>query len=251
MSTTINQAAAKLLQANATVLADSQNALLEHIFEGGGGDPAAFLPAWELDDIIGTLVVPEGVTRLGTYAFAYRGVSSVTLPSTLTELGAAPFASGNISNGQFGGYFNHTSSSLKTVVFASDSHLRVIGNSALVGTTMDEMIIPEGVTTIEDFALSKGNNSSSTAVFVLPESLESISFAAFANYYSDMDHEDFESSVFEITFTGKTIAWVERYFGIPKFVYDEASGSFVANSYYYMLAGGSVIHCTDGDLTVE
>lgn len=247
-TTTIYQAAAKVLQANADVLADSQNALLEHIFEGG--DAADFLPAWELDPSIDTLVVPEGVTRLGTYSFAYRDVREVILPSSLTEIGMAPFAR-YISGAQLGSIEGYVQQSLRSVVFASPSSLRVIGNSALSETQMDQMVIPEGVTTVDKFAFAMGYGS--TAVFVLPESLESISFAAFADSFNALNPENFSSSVFDITFKGKTMEWVEQNFAARRYILDEEPGGSVVavvDKYYYLLGTGSVIHCSDGDLTI-
>lgn len=68
-------------------------AMVEAIEGGGGGDIEAFLPAWEYDcPTMTSLVVPEGVTRVGANAFdGCFDLASLTIPRSVTTIGSYAF----------------------------------------------------------------------------------------------------------------------------------------------------------------
>ena len=55
---------------------------------------SSYLPAWEIDrDTITHLVIPEGVTKIGSRAFDWcRNLTSLVIPESVTSLGV--FAKG-------------------------------------------------------------------------------------------------------------------------------------------------------------
>ena len=138
------------------------------------------------EEIIGDLVIPEGVTSIGNSAF-YRclGLTSVTIPSSVTSIGDGAFGgcSGltsmtisegvtSISNSAFMGC-----RSLTSVIIPSS--VTSIGGSAFSGCTgLTSVTISEGVTSIGDRAF--WNCSSLTSV-TIPSSVTSIGGNAFSN----------------------------------------------------------------------
>ena len=164
------------------------------------------------------LVIPEGVTEIGSNAFLGSSLKEVVLPSTLkkidsgafrhtqltsitlpegvTEIGSNAFSGSSlkevvlpstltqISSSAF------SSSSLKEVVLPST--LTKIGNSAFSGTHLTKLTIPEGVTEIGDSAFS----SSSLKEVVLPSTLTKIGNSAFS--WTELTNMLVPSSVREI-----------------------------------------------------
>lgn len=84
----------------------------------------------------GAVVVPEGVTSIGSSAFVMTSVISVSLPSSLTSIGGSAF-----------GF-----SSLRSIILPAG--LTSIASSAFQGTSLTSLTIPTGVTTIGSSAFS-------------------------------------------------------------------------------------------------
>lgn len=132
------------------------------------------------DSILRTLVIPEGVTAIGDYAFRrYRNLSSISLPSTLKTIGEEAFRNtGDIESlvipasvesvgaGAFQG------SGIKSVVWKTDADIpescfsgfsleniviegqikKISGNA--LSANLKELILPASLTEIADDALS-------------------------------------------------------------------------------------------------
>lgn len=104
-----------------------------------------------LDSIFGadadiqSVTVGNGITKIGDYLF-YRceNMTSVSLPSTLTEIGYRSFAQGNNEFSVWG---------LTTLTIPPS--VTVIGGNAFRQTAITELIVPSSVSTIEDYAFSR------------------------------------------------------------------------------------------------
>lgn len=49
------------------------------------------------------LIIPEGVTEIGSWTFVCRGISSITFPSSLTKIGGGAFWHSRIKSIEFKG----------------------------------------------------------------------------------------------------------------------------------------------------
>ena len=93
-----------------------------------------------------SIVIPEGVTSIGEMAFMGTGLTSVTLPSSLTTVGSGGFDCPYLSET----HFNGTVGQWMNVSFNSynDNPVRFSKNLYLGDTLLRRLIIPEGITTI-------------------------------------------------------------------------------------------------------
>ena len=111
----------------------------------GYGTPAPWLAAYA-DDIT-SIVIEEGVTTVGEYAFEdCHLVESISIPASVTSIGKMAFYSC--------GYTDDWTTTDLTVTIASGSNLETIGNSAFEYCTMASFSIPSGVKTIDEGAFS-------------------------------------------------------------------------------------------------
>ncbi len=108
------------------------------------------------------IVVEEGITRLGDYAFPnLTAVTSVTLPTTLTETGRACFSG---------------CTGLKSITLPDA--LTVIGNSCFSGCTgLTSITLPDNLVTIEKAAF----NGTALTRLTLPGSVRTIGSNAFSD----------------------------------------------------------------------
>ena len=111
----------------------------------GYGTPAPWLAAYA-DDIT-SIVIQEGVTTVGDYAFEdCHLVESISIPASVTSIGKMAFYSC--------GYTDDWTTTDLTVTIASGSNLETIGNSAFEYCPMASFSIPNGVKTIDEGAFS-------------------------------------------------------------------------------------------------
>ena len=111
----------------------------------GYGTPAPWLAAYA-DDIT-SIVIDEGVTTVGEYAFEdCHLVESISIPASVTSIGKMAFYSC--------GYTEDDITTDLTVTIASGSNLETIGNSAFEYCPMASFSIPSGVKTIDEDAFS-------------------------------------------------------------------------------------------------
>ena len=127
------------------------------------------------------LVIPEGVTEIGSYAFSGSSLKEVVLPSTLTKIGDSAFRGTQLTSVTIPegvteiGSSAFLGSSLKEVVLPST--LTQIGNSAFSGTQLTNMSVPSSVREIGSYAF----NSTPLEVINLPYGLQVIGSGAFRN----------------------------------------------------------------------
>ena len=166
--------------------------------------------------LIKDLVIPDGVTSIGDYAFnGCSGLTSITIPDSVTSIGSSAFngcsslTSVTIGNGvtsigssaffgcsgltsivipnsvtSIGGYAFYNCSGLTSITISdsvtsitiSDS-VTSIGNYAFYGcSSLTSVVIPNGVTSIGDYAFFR---CSSLTSVVIPNSVTSIGGYAF------------------------------------------------------------------------
>ncbi len=116
------------------------------------------------------LIISEGITKINSYAFGNCSFTgNLVLPSTLTTLGDY----GIFSGAKFTG---------KLVI---PDGITTIGNSAFANTNFTEVIIPPSVTSIgNQFIQQNSNNGGRLETVVIPSSLSSIGYNAFAWCYN-------------------------------------------------------------------
>lgn len=141
-------------------------ALIGNISGGGTSGP----DTCELDrDTMTELVIPEGTTKIGNYAFySCSAINSITIPEGVTSIG----------NYAFYNCKNLTSLTLP-------NGLETIGNYAFYGIDPRiAIVIPEGVKTIGDWAFVTTSQYLGTygGKLYLPSTLESIGYQAFAGF---------------------------------------------------------------------
>jgi hypothetical protein len=118
---------------------------------------------------ITSITIPGSVTTIGSSAFRWTNLSSVTIPAAVTAIGV-------FDNG-WGAFADCTN--LTTVTFAANSQLKTIGMGAFArSTSLTSITIPSSVTEIGIWAFCFMYLGSIT----IPESVTSIGSQAFAGW---------------------------------------------------------------------
>ena len=113
--------------------------------------------------LVTDLVIPNGVTSIGDYAFRYYGnLTSVTIPSGVTNIGSSAF------QGCTG----------LTSVTIPDGVTNIGNNAFEYCSSLTSIIIPDGVRSISDFAFSECSNLTSVTI---PDGVTSIGWSAFSS----------------------------------------------------------------------
>lgn len=144
--------------------------------------------------LITELVIPEGVTSIGKYAFEHcQSITKVTIPSSVTEIGYGAFYD---CNGLTGVYITDLSAWCKISYDGGvlNNPLCYAHNLYLNGTLVTELIIPEDITEIKYSAFYYCKSITSVT---LPSGIERIGFEAFVGC----------NNVNDITFRGTKEEW--------------------------------------------
>ena len=138
----------------------------------------------------GSVVVPEGVTEIGAYAFSESGlVTSLQLPESLSVIGSYAFLSFGYNLTEpftlptglthVGSYaFNNTSFHADTIVFPACD---VDEGAYSMATGFNSLVIPDGVTALPEYCFTFSCFSS---VF-MPASLQTVPDSCFSDFASD------------------------------------------------------------------
>ena len=115
---------------------------------------------------LNSVILPEGINRIGNYAFRGTSIRRIIIPSTVTTIGQYAFIS----------------TPLQYLTFAEGSQLKSIQKYAFQKcASLQEVILPEGVETIACFAFDL---CTSMKKVEMPNTVTSLAAYAFASAYS-------------------------------------------------------------------
>ena len=134
-----------------------------------------------------SITIPNSVMAIGNSAFVASGLTSVTIPSSVSSIGSNPFSTCNdlasITVDQNNTHYNDGN--------GSNCIIKTSNNTLVVGCK--NTVIPNSVTTIDNYAFSNCNGLTSIAI---PNSVTTIGSGAF--YYSGLTSVSIGSSVTSI-----------------------------------------------------
>ena len=103
--------------------------------------------------ILESVVIPEGVTHIGSGAFSDNSLTSVVIPAGVTHIGDGAFSRNQLEI---------------VVIPAGVTH---IGSNAFSGNQLESVVIPAGVTTIMPWPFSHNPNlaQSGSGTVIIPQ----------------------------------------------------------------------------------
>lgn len=119
------------------------------------------MPWYEYRSQIKSIVIGNGITAIGDYAFNECVITSAVIPDSVTKIG---------------GYAFRSCGSLTALTIGSG--VREIGNYAFSGCAFSSIVIPQGVKSLGNFAF---NNCQKMTSITLSEGLETIGNGCFTN----------------------------------------------------------------------
>ena len=161
------------------VLTVSGNGIMSYYNSRTGG------PWAEYKDEISSVVIEEGVTNIGGYAFAYlSNLTSVSVSSTVESIGEDAFlnceklSSINLPNGLKSIGKGAFSSCTSLTELELPNSLTTIGYQAFYNTGLTSIVIPDSITSISETTFMNCKNLVSVTI---PNSVKEINYSAF--YY--------------------------------------------------------------------
>ncbi len=108
-------------------------------------DDAETSKQWYIgDSTITKVIIPEGIEKIGAYAFAnLTGLEEIVLPSTLESI-------------EYGAFYGCTS--LEKITFSSDNNVKIISHSAFEGCDLQGTLEMPSVCVISDYAFAGNQN---------------------------------------------------------------------------------------------
>lgn len=148
---------------------------------------SAFEGCWQIEEV----AIPNGVRQISPFAFSGTYVVDITLPDSLTKVGASAFAQcRNLKRVDFGDGIVEIGKSAfhfcgKLTEAALPDSTLAIGESAFEGCALETFAIPEGVTRIEASTFESCFNLSEITI---PIGIQSIGIDAFreCNFLTDL-----------------------------------------------------------------
>lgn len=159
----------------------------------GNGTQSEFPPYSELFKKMESLVIEEGVTYIGRWAFYVIGVGSGATPNALTQVTSVeiPASVEVIGEMAFFGGSRGEGSSLNNITFAPNSQLKEIGDGAFCNTKLVSVELPDSVEKIGESAFSANNSSNSYLQSIrLSKNLKTIGDYAF-EYCENLEEIEF------------------------------------------------------------
>lgn len=200
-----------------------------------------------------SVVVDEGVTTIGSYAFAYEALTEVEMPNeSLQEIGDAAFKNSLIKSISIG----HNTSTIGREAFANCKNLKdtnipknlvSVGEYAFSGTALNEFSMEFGAKTrvIGDFAFEGGQ----ATYLTFAEGVQKISKGAFMGEYCGVSKElvlpnsllTLGETAFEGTFNKIVIGTGLTEIGEKAFISSVSSGNLYINQSIPPVSGENII----------
>ncbi|MGN0818705.1 MAG: leucine-rich repeat domain-containing protein, partial [Candidatus Coproplasma sp.] len=146
-------------------------------FEGEEANPLAFSEKLYLNGkLITDLVIPDGVTSIGAYAFIYcTSLKSVTIPSSVTSIGESAFSCcGSIEKVHINDLAAWCRIDFGCGISNPTAESKIL---YLNGKSITDLVIPDGVTSIGDYAF---RNIVSLTSVVIPNGVREIGERTFS-----------------------------------------------------------------------
>ncbi|MBR4335835.1 MAG: leucine-rich repeat protein [Clostridia bacterium] len=208
-------------------------------FGSDAANPLYYAKLYFNGELVADLVIPEGVTSIGEYAFScYSSLTSVTIPNSVTSIGKYAFY--NCSELEC--VYITDLAAWCGISFGNNSNPLCYAHKLyLNGKLVTDLVIPEGVTSIGKYAFSC--YSSLTRV-TIPNSVTSIGYAAFSSC----------SKLTSITIPNSVMSIGEYAFykcrSLTSITYQGTQEQWKAigkGDCCFLDMGTATIHCTDGD----
>ena len=138
------------------------------------------------DNSLTSVIIPDSVTFIGAYAFRYNSLTSVIIPDSVTVMDGYAFENNSLTSVTI----SDSIDSISAAAFRNNSLTSVeipdsvisIGDSAFQNNSLTSVIIPDSVNSIEDYAF---RYNSLTSV-IIESGVISIEAQAFKNNESSM-----------------------------------------------------------------
>ena len=140
------------------------------------------LTSEEIEEVkINSIVMPNSISTIESYAFYINTLTSVTMPSSLESMGEFVFTNNSLTNVTIPGSVTTMGESAFSANFLTNltlsNGIKTIGNSAFVNNSLTSITIPSSVKTIGEDAFSSNSLTSVT----IPGSVTTIFGGAFGH----------------------------------------------------------------------
>ncbi len=131
---------------------------------------AAIKESWRSKDYIKNVVIEEGITKIGIYAFFGLNITSITLPDSVTNIGERAFEDTE--------YYNDESNWENGVLYIGKHLIKAKDTNANGNPMLGKYTIKEGTIYIAEGAFSDSENLRGVTI---PNSVKKIDSCAFSN----------------------------------------------------------------------